>query len=377
MPSPLSIPVATVRPLDHVCMSPARSDIVSRDRMPSLTGLRFFAALLVVLYHLTRQVGGIQPISALVYFGRSGVTFFFVLSGFVLAWTYMNTKVDLPVFYWRRFARLWPLVAVTGVLSLVAFSAVGVEVSGWEALSTFVFLQAWQTAWAGGANPAAWSLSCEAFFYLTFPLLLAAALRRRWRTVLWVATVVALPLLFGLALMGGWMDTRFDYLPATRFPQFVLGVLCGVAVGQGFRLRVRLGAAVALVVTYHIGLYGLLLMFGNSAWLYGGSHWWSAIPFAVLIIASAQADLAGRETTLSHPWLLRLGHWSFAWYLVHEIIIRVSNHWLGRPHGMAAIGLRWAIVVTLSLTVAGLLYRIVEHPAERWLRCRGPGRGAK
>ncbi|MFD9319826.1 acyltransferase family protein [Streptomyces sp. NPDC060053] len=66
----------------------------NRDRLPSLTGLRFWAALLVVLYHLSRQVGIVPGVSDVVWYGRSGVTFFFVLSGVVLAWTYDGAGVS-------------------------------------------------------------------------------------------------------------------------------------------------------------------------------------------------------------------------------------------------------------------------------------------
>lgn len=353
----------------------AVSDIATRDRLPSLTGLRFWAALLVVLYHLTRQVGGLPPISALVYFGRSGVTFFFLLSGFVLAWTYLDTKVQLREFWWRRFARLWPLVAVTGVISIVAFAAIGKNVPLWAALSTFVFLQAWHTSWVAGANPAAWSLSNEALFYLLFPLLLAVARPTRGRAVLWVLTALSLPLLFTLALQGGWLDGRFDYHPMVRLPQFMLGVLCGVALGRGRRVAISLPGAVAAVVVYHLALFALSARFGEPGWLYRGCQWWSVIPFALLVVAAAQTDLAGRRTTLGANWSLHLGHWSFAWYLTHEMVIRLVNAWFGRPETLPAIGLRWALVLVVSLAVASTLYRWVEHPAERWLRDRGLARG--
>jgi len=313
-------------------------------------------------------------VSALVYFGRSGVTFFFVLSGFVLAWTYLDTRVRLQEFWWRRFARLWPLVAVTGLLSLLAYAAVGRVVSPEKALTTFVFLQAWHSAWVSGANPAAWSLSDEAFFYLVFPLLLAAVRARRGWTVVATATILSLPLLFILALEGGWMDARFDYHPLSRLPHFLVGVVCGVAVRRGRRLPVGLGAAGALVAAYHAGLYCLSTVVDAPRWLYSGSQWWSVIPFALLIVSAAQADLERRPTVISGAWSLRLGHWSFAWYLVHELVIRVSNHWLGRPEAWFAVTVRWVLVLLVSLAIAGLMYSKVEHPAERWLRHRGPGR---
>ena len=84
---------------------------------------------------------------------------------------------------WWRFDRLWPLVAVTAVLSPVAFRIVGTEITRWHATTTFLFLQAWRPESATGRTGAAWSLSDEAFFYRLFPVLplLASSIRTRRR----------------------------------------------------------------------------------------------------------------------------------------------------------------------------------------------------
>lgn len=347
------------------------SDIESRDRLPTLTGLRFWAALLVVLYHLTHQMGEIVGLSHLTRYGRSGVTFFFVLSGFVLAWNYLDRPTRFTVFVWRRFARLWPLVVVTGVLSLMAYAAVGVQVGWVKASTTFTFLQAWRLEWASGANPASWSLSDEAFFYLVFPLVLAVAAVPRLRGALWVLTGVGLVggwLLFASSDLAGWW---LDYFPPSRVLQFVLGVLCAVAMKRGLRAPLAYWPAVALVVVYHLAL----VPWGNAVTetgmggygAFSGSQWWAAPVFALLIMAAAQADLDGRRTGASGPWSLRLGHWSYAWYLVHEIVFRLWNHYVSAP-----LLVSWLVPLTASLAVAGALYTYVEHPAERTLRARGP-----
>ena len=75
-------------------------DISTATYLPSLTGLRFYAALLVVLYHLNSHAGRIPLVSELTRFGRTGVTFFFVLSGFVLMWSYWGKDAkesNIPV----------------------------------------------------------------------------------------------------------------------------------------------------------------------------------------------------------------------------------------------------------------------------------------
>ncbi|MFF3202347.1 acyltransferase family protein [Streptomyces sp. NPDC002962] len=351
-----------------------------RDRLPSLTGLRFWAALLVVLYHLSRQVGTVPYLSETVWYGRSGVTFFFVLSGVVLAWTYDGARIPAKVFLWRRFARIWPLLAVSVGLSVAVWAVMGRAVRLDAVAATLLVVHAWfpQPVMFTGGNPAAWSLSDEAFFYLLFPALLAALSGRRARVWVWTALgVTCAALVLWPALSGLSPTTRswaLDYLPLTRALQFVLGVVAGLALKRGWRPPVPLWAAVGLVVGWHLALIPWSHAVPDALWYspYTASQWLSAPIFAALICAAARADLDGRRTGLGGARMIRLGHWSFAWYLIHEIVIRAAVfHW-GKPAPGAETLLFWAGVLVVSLAAAGTAYHWVEHPAERWLRRAGP-----
>ena len=75
-----------------------------------LTSLRFFAAMMVVAHHYWGFAAGM-----------SGVTFFFVLSGYVLAINYadcVSTPAERRLFWWKRFARIYPTHALTFLLAL-------------------------------------------------------------------------------------------------------------------------------------------------------------------------------------------------------------------------------------------------------------------
>ncbi|MFD9003489.1 acyltransferase family protein [Streptomyces sp. NPDC059582] len=347
-----------------------------RDRLPSLTGLRFWAALLVVLYHLSRQVGTVPGLSDAVWYGRSGVTFFFVLSGVVLAWTYDGANVPTRVFLWRRFARIWPMLAVSVGASVAVWALMDQAVSLKAVAATLLLVHAWfpiPVIFKGG-NPAAWSLSDEAWFYLIFPALLAVLAGRRARVWIWTAVaVVGATLVLWPALSGLSPTTRawaLDYLPLTRSLQFVLGVLTGLALKRGWRPRLPLPVTVGLVIAWHLVLIPWSDAVPDSLWYspYSASQWLSAPVFAALIVSAARADLDGRRTGLGGPWMVRLGHWSFAWYLIHEIVIRSALfHW-GRPAPGSATLVFWAGVLAVSLTAAALAYQCVERPAERRLR---------
>ncbi|MFH0175557.1 acyltransferase family protein [Streptomyces cacaoi] len=350
-----------------------------RDRLPSLTGLRFWAALLVVLYHLSRQVGTVPGVSDAVWYGRSGVTFFFVLSGVVLAWTYDGAGVSARVFLWRRFARIWPLLAVSVGASVTVWWALMDRAVSLKAVgATLLLVHAWfpQPVIFTGGNPAAWSLSDEAWFYLTFPVLLAVLAGRRARVWGWTAVGVSCAaLLLWPALSGLSPTTRtwaLDYLPLTRSLQFVLGVVAGLALKRGWRSPVSLPVAVGLVVAWHLVLIPWSGAVPDAVWYspYSASQLLSAPLFAILIGAAARADLDGRRTGLGGAWMIRLGHWSFAWYLIHEIVIRVAVFEWGKPVPGGETLVFWAGVLVVSLTLAALAYHCVEHPVERWLRGR-------
>ncbi|GAA4708549.1 acyltransferase [Nocardioides conyzicola] len=354
----------------------------NRDGIPSLTGLRFWAAMLVVLYHANLLVGSIPGISFFVEYGRTGVTFFFVLSGFILAWNYWDRPTRPPVFYWRRFARIYPLFVVTAALSLGVYVWMSALPGLAETVGTFLLLQAWVPNWReGGANPPAWTLSCEAFFYAVFPLMLlvAARWRRHLMLLLWLALAV---MVVTWAVAGGMGNSWvLDVFPATRALQFAVGVLAGILLREGRRWSINYGLAIAAVIGYHVGLVAW------SEWHDGGVRYtldpysaymassWLATPvFLLLIVAAAQRDLDGRPTGLKSPTMLKLGHWSFALYLVNEMIFRAWDHFQAPVDNVTLRILAWIALAGLSQIAAALLYKAVEHPAEKYLRVRWFGR---
>lgn len=354
--------------------------VTGRDALPSLTSLRFFAAAFVVCYHLMRYAGPVTTVSSIAWYGRSGVTFFFVLSGFVLAWTYYDRMPPRRVFWWRRFARIWPLMVVATILSVVAYRAIGTPVSGEEVIGGVLLIHAWSLdpLIVRGGNGATWSLSDEAFFYVCFPFLLAL-LSRSTRSIR-NAMITLLGALVGMAAVwvvvgvsvGGFSmrSSLVDSFPPTRLLQFVVGVAFGVAFGRGWRPRIPLSFAVLVFIAYHIGLtYWRTAVPETSPWgAYSASQLFSTPVYLLIVLAAAGRDLDGRSGFLARPWLIRLGHWSFAWYLVHEIVIRCAIAVGGRPIGLKWTVAFWAGSAIVSQSVAAALYHLVEHPAERRLR---------
>jgi peptidoglycan/LPS O-acetylase OafA/YrhL len=345
-------------------------------RLDSLTGLRFFAAYLVLEHHFT-NFAALPKLTRYTDLGVSGVTFFFVLSGFVLTWSFVPGDTA-PRFYWRRFARIWPMHFVATLLALPVFYTWRDIPMDWTGIILSIFLlHAWvptaSTYFAG--NPASWSLSCEMFFYALHPLfvrrtlalgalLLAAAAAATMLAMYLVAdwTVAWLP-----GRIGGWL---LYVAPVYRVGEFVLGVLLAAALRRGIRLPIGLIPAVIL-------LGGWFLFFYN-----GGPHlpaWWqvfvSEVNYALLpalyglvIAGAAQLDLADSPSPLRSRVMITLGQWSYALYLTHATIIYALIHWLD-PRSFSYLNYGWLVVVSaLCIGASGLFYQFIEHPLENWLR---------
>jgi|UPI00082F05B4 peptidoglycan/LPS O-acetylase OafA/YrhL len=342
-------------------MSPTTGGVVTAPAhpgldLPGLTSLRAAAALLVLLYHLTfwgvLDVPGTDA-------GYAGVGLFFVLSGFVLTWSARPGQSHAG-FLWRRFARIYPNHLVTFVAAVVFCLAVGALVTPGLVVADLLLVQAWSPSGetAMSINNVAWSLSCEAAFYVAFPFLLRGltALRPTPRTTVALAAVAA-PLVVGLVWPG--LAPWFYHLPLTRAPEFVLGIVAALAVQEGWRPRV--GPTVGgILVLGAVVLAGLLApgTLGTGTLVVTAGL---AVPFALLVAAFAAHDLDGPRGWTAHPWLVLAGAVSYAFYLVHELVVR-GFVVLGGTGPVAAAG-----VLLLASAGAYGLYRLVEVPSRRRL----------
>jgi len=153
-----------------------------------LTGLRFLAASAIVLHHLRGSFGFPYidwPLG-------NAVSFFFVLSGFILAHVYgqIEDSAGLQRFWRARFARIWPLHAVTFAFAWAVLDP-GFPAAPWVANAFLV--QSWIPIqeFYFSYNAVSWSISTEVFLYLAFPLLLFR-LSRTWHWKLALAFLLVL-----------------------------------------------------------------------------------------------------------------------------------------------------------------------------------------
>jgi peptidoglycan/LPS O-acetylase OafA/YrhL len=350
----------------HPLANSARALPAMGGDLPRLTSLRAFAAGAVFLYHAARYTPW-APFREIALGGFAGVGFFFVLSGFVLTWS-TGPSVTSRQFWRRRVARIYPSHVVMALVALLA-PVVAYPPTPTAAAANLALVQAWFVDWAVifGLNGVSWSLSCEAFFYLLTPFMLRA-LRPR-PTALVVAVVGSWWAFASVILLAasrsGTSDITAYVNPATRSGEFALGCLLAILVQRGWRPRVPLLAATALVVL-------LWPVVGVAALPQSAATALLALPFAALVLAAALADLQGRPGRLRSRTLVYLGQVSFAFYLVHELVLlnltpRLGTAW-SRPIGYVLL----AVLGLVALAAAMALHHGVEKPMQVLIRGRRP-----
>jgi peptidoglycan/LPS O-acetylase OafA/YrhL len=342
---------------------------VPRPDLPVLTTLRFPAAAAILLIHYLPLAG--FPLAACEGLA-SGVSFFYVLSGFILYYNY-DTLTDRAFFWTARFARIWPLHFVTLLLALLflPFDLL-LGHAHWPITlpANVLLIHAW-LPFHGSAlsyNGVSWSLSVEAFFYLCFPWLLVV-LKKMGAVPLLAATFIT-GLLVAVAAVFVFPEEPAipSFCPLCRVFEFALGMAtCHFWLQAPPRqstwrwVAVEMAASV-LVVLLIFAVRPLVREFGIpnsiSDWL---ATEFSAVVFAGLIwIFAHQAGLMSRA--LSGPICVRLGEISFAMYMVHQLVLRClagDNPILG----VARSPLFFALYLALTLVLSYLLFAWIEGPA--------------
>ncbi|HET9876104.1 MAG TPA: acyltransferase [Mycobacterium sp.] len=362
----------------------------------ALTGLRIIAAVWVVLFHFRPLLRQAAPdfsdaLAPVLNCGAQGVDLFFILSGFVLAWNYldrMGSSWSLPAtmhFLWLRLARVWPIYLVTLHLALfwVIFTLhVGhvpsPEVSQLTATSyvrQVLLVQLWFEPFFDGSSwdGPAWSISAEWLAYLLFGPLVIVIHRMAHvtsaRGLTWLAITASLPPLL-LLLATGQFYTPWSWLPRIVM-QFTAGALACAAVRKlQLTDRARRGAGYlsALLVATTVGALYFLDAHPISGMPDSGGL--VDVLFVPLVMALT-VGVGSLPALLSNRLMVYGGQISFCLYMVHEWVHTAWN-WAVVQFEIVLqeASAKWVVAGLLAGAVAFsmLLFHVVEEPARRWMR---------
>lgn len=360
------------------------------NQPPQLAGLtivRFFAAIHVVLFHfLGALYSDIPPwLAQIVSKGSLAVDFFFLLSGYILAVNYpverlATSKADQS-FWIARFSRIYPAYLLAWLLclpqmiefSLASYSAVGAaaRLLGGGVVS-LLCLQAWHSSFAPYWNFPGWSISNEAFFYLTFPSMLRRSHRLPltqffWATMCTLILAAAIePILAALQQIPGknLLQLIFsDYNPLLRWPEFLAGIL--LARWQMQEKRKALPSFSGLLPFFAILLayFAIVGAFGAAFSSHAGRLFLFVPICCLMIVALSRFELPWTPDRWSATRVLVwLGEISYSIYIVQWPIF----YWTG----LKTENMEWGklcVYLAALILVSGLQFHYWESPLrKRW-----------
>ena len=345
--------------------------------VPALTGIRAVAALWVLFGHYSSFLVNdfnfpsdsvLQPLFRSPY---AGVDLFFILSGFIISYTYSKSFADRGLkasskFWWKRFARIYPAylfaTLVAGTMFAVAIK-VGHEFRNEDVPSltpttiaaNILGIQTWVDI--PSLDGPAWSVSSEFFAYAIFPLIALIMPFLRKRLMLFLSGALCIFSLYFTELQGVAPERIWQV-----FFEFLIGVIIyQLSAGTSsvprqitsawFRGAVWLAA---LAVIYASGTqpteahYAVAPIFAVAVWSYS--------------VPSTKSSL------LDSPVMVRLGLWSYSLYLLHRLIQNAASGANLRSTGYVfADGLIFILLIALAILSAGMLYHFVEEPARKYL----------
>lgn len=353
-------------------------------KLDQLTSLRFFAESMIVISH-SRGLFGITHLD----FNGQGVSFFFVLSGFILAYVYpsLNEWSKIKQFIRGRIARIWPAYLVS---FLLGFWLLHYNLEIQKVAAFLLMIQSWipMSAYYFSYNAVSWSVATEFFFYLMFPLVILKWNRTWLFKLVFSAIIVIIIIMLSNALelpayspkniQNGLVVSEHGLVyisPLSRIFEFIFGMTIALFWKKRYSIP---PPSVAISTTYEIGaillvMYSVHYMKYIAAWgkttilspAIGQwlTHSGSMFSFGLLIYIIAKGN--GKiSKILTHPSLVLLGEISFSTYLIHQILL---NYYRINLHKLIIFSnsISFVIFFGILLCLSYIMWVLVEIPGRR------------
>ncbi|EOX3821734.1 acyltransferase family protein [Enterobacter quasiroggenkampii] len=363
-------------------------------KLDALTSLRFFAAAMIVLGHGHGLFGSLGIATTLSL--AQGVSFFFVLSGFILTYNYpkLKTFAEVKGFYVARFARILPS-HLFAMLLLVIFTG-GINQGGLQgaAIAFTAFLHTFLLQSLVPLkdvfltfNGVSWSISTEMFFYIAFPLLITSLIPGKWLKLIILSIAVIMHLCFGVLwnVSADEGNSQFSLMgllyinPWVRIFEFYIGVLvCNVYMktrdhswntsrsSAVFSIAEIMAIIIAVFTMWLSPRFTGFVGIGEQTGVvlsYYLSKAGSVFSFAFLILIFAYGNGIINKI-LSAKFFVLLGEISFSLYLVHMSVLVWFQKNLSVFNGLSVTE-QVLIFWSISLLTAWFLHRLIELPCRR------------
>lgn len=374
-----------MRPLEgsvKISNKPKKQELIMNqpNKLESLTFLRFIAAAAVVLYHFGAGTVFYSFLPSALKTGPLLVTFFFVLSGFVIAIANFKKNISAKTFYINRFARIFPIYAIA-LIFFIKITDGSFESGGF--LLPLTMLQAWWPGYALIGNTPSWSISVEMFFYLVAPgLILMLNSARGGSPYKWIlmslillaASLVATYILAQPPIYKGYPSASHDlvyYSPLAHISSFILGFAGGVAYKSSEeRTKITSYQKIALfilsLITANI-LWSLAVKYTGQFDLiipYSASYF--ALPFLAIIYTSALANNILTRLPLVPFWVL-LGESSYSLYIL-QLPVNIAITKLMPANYLQSQDSKFLFYFVILTATSIASYKLIEIPMGRIIK---------
>ena len=370
-------------------MDKAPGNLRTKSHYEILDGLRGVAALMVVIFHTFEAYAGGSPFKQIINHGYLAVDFFFLLSGFVVAYAYDDRwgKMTQWDFYKRRLIRLQPMVIMGNIIgaalfyfqSSPAFPLVATT-PVWKVLLVMLVgftmipllpsmdIRGWQEMHP--LDGPAWSL----FFEYIANILYAAGIRKLSNKALGILVLLSAGLLMHLTVMGprgdvigGWAVDRTQL--HIGFARLLYPFFAGM-------LLMRVGKRIHIKGAFPICSLLLVILFSIPR-IGGPTHlWMNGLYEAFCIIALFPLIVSmGAGGSVTGKFLTRLcnffGDISYPLYITHYPLIYVYTAWVIRDKVPAMYGaIVGVLLLSTSITIAYACLKLYDEPVRKWLQRR-------
>lgn len=353
--------------------------------------MRFFAAYLVVLHHAEqiRRKAGLAHLKDYSLFNNGGlaVSFFFVLSGFLITYLLLREQaqtgsVQIKAFYMRRVLRIWPLYYLLVLLGLVVVPALGqlglvaysLPFAPGEVWYYYVFFAPFlvNLLYPPTFLDPLWSIGVEELFYLFWAPLVR--LLGGWLPQLCIAVVAAKVAWLLAAPPGFWLELA----RSLQFEAMAIGALAAwwlyyreAPLGQLYVFRPAGQMLLLALVLARICLHGWLVGNSSAYAAFATNAWGQPLVLSALfawLILNVSANPATLMPLRSGA-LAYLGRISYGIYMYHMLVVFVlvqvgKKYLAAMPAGVGTI-VFYAVASAGVVGVAALSKRMLEDPILR------------
>ncbi|UZO82531.1 acyltransferase [Aquimarina sp. ERC-38] len=348
--------------------------------LTNLQAFRFIFAVFVFASHLNYVIPEYSTVWKCLYRyifreGFIGVTFFFMLSGYILAYRYYDSfqqqNFSFTIFLNRRIARLLPVYYLSLLIALpLTFSEFldGDRIFYFKKLATNLFLlQSYipVSDYYFSFNGVSWSISTELFFYLCFPGVFYMLLRVK-KLIPLALSIVAIILLLGLIFF--YFPNAYYWLyisPFTRIADFSIGIIAFL-VSKKFQIfKFITNSSKREYLALGIGFVFLCVQPFVHENFKLSVYYWCPMFIILLVFGDSQGAITKR---LAHPLWQYLGSLSFSFYLIHHTFFKYYQTYIGHKELFLSTGIVVLLLFLISLLSSAFLYHFIEEPARKLLR---------